>query len=246
MIAVLRDDFRLQNAVYGFASRVTEMTYLIPTFLLNSTLPILSDRAAKGEQTAMLLGKTLLLVLIFGSASSLFSFFWATPIMSLLTTPAYLATSGISGSDTALHLLSIPMFLNGIVLFSFYTLLTKHEWKPLVVCMVIAVGISMTLNLHWIPLLGFIGAIRTSTVVHLFLAVTLFPLAARSMPVALPASQIVRWVIFTVLLGGVLFLTAPFITSITESVTGLLVGALFTAVLAYIVGFQSFFVAQKS
>lgn len=241
MIAVLRDDFRLQNAVYGFASRVTEMTYLIPTFLLNSTLPILSGRAARGESTRSLLGKTLLLVLVFGSASALFSFFWATPIMSLLTTPAYLESAGQAGSDTALHLLSLPMFLNGIVLFSFYTLLTKHEWKPLVLCMIGAVIISLALNLYWIPSLGFIGAIQTSTIVHLFLTVTLFPLAARSMPVSLPASYIIRWVLFSVILGAILFFTAHLMTTVSLSVIGLFCGACGAGLLAYTCGFHKIF-----
>lgn len=241
MIAILRDDFRLQNAVYGFASRVTEMTFLIPTFLLNSTLPVLSDRAARGESTKNLLGKTLLLVLVFGSASSLFSFFWATPIMSILTTPAYLESATQAGSDTALHLLAVPMFLNGVVLFSFYTLLTKHEWKPLVLCMVGAVILSIGLNLHWIPLLGFIGAIRTSTVVHLFLCATLFPLALRSLPVALPVGHLLRWLLFSIILGVTLFVTAPLITSVASSVLGLVIGAFYTGLLAFLLGFHRMF-----
>ena len=245
MIAVLRDDFRLQNAVYGFSSRVTEMTYLIPTFLLNSTLPILSERSAKGEPTDTLLGKTLLLVLVFGSASSLFSYFWATPIMSLLTTPAYLESATQVGSDTALSLLSVPMFLNGIVLFSFYTLLAKHEWKPLVLCMMIAVVISLVLNFTWIPSLGFIGAIRTATVVHLFLVITLLPLALRSMPASLPVSQIVRWILFSLVLGAVLFMTGPLIIGLPLSILGLTLGALFAGALAYGAGFHKIFAFSR-
>jgi stage V sporulation protein B len=238
MIAVLREDFRLQNAIYGFSSRVTEMTYLIPTFLLNSTLPVLSERAARGESTRSLLGKTLFLVLAFGSASSLFSYFWATPIMNLLTTPAYLASATQVGSDTALSLLSVPMFLNGIVLFSFYTLLTKHEWKPLVLMMMIAVVMSVTLNIHWIPSLGFLGAIRTATIVHIFLAATLFPLAARSMPISLPLSQVIRWLIFSAVLALTLIVTAPYVHGVFTSFIALCLGAAFTGLLAYIVGFH--------
>lgn len=241
MIALLRDDFRLQNAVYGFASRISEMSYLLPTFLLNSTLPILSARAVRGEPTDRLLGKTLLLVLLFGSMSSLFSFFWATPIMSLLTTPAYLESATRFGSDTALSLLAAPMFLNGIVLFSFYTLLALHRWKPLVLCMIGAVVLSLTLNFSWIPTLGFIGAIRTSTLVHLFLCVTLFPLAVRAMPVSLPLHQIVRWVIFSAILGLSLFFTAPLLTSLPLSIFGLIFGAALTLGIAYGVGFHRIF-----
>ncbi len=246
MIAVLREDFQLQNAVYGFSSRVTEMTYIIPTFLLNSTLPILSDRTARKERTDRLLGKTLLLILAFGSASALFSYFWATPIMSVLTTPSYLASSGFAGSDTALSLLSAPMFLNGIVLFSFYTLLAKHEWKPLVLCMIGAVILSVTLNLQWIPSLGFIGAIRTSTAVHLFLCITLFPLAIRTLPITFPLEHFLRWLAFSVLLGTCLFFTAPLMTSVLGSVIGLTCGALFAAVLGFTVGFHKIFAVSEA
>ncbi len=241
MIAVLRTDFALQNSVYGFASRITEMTYLVPTFLLNSTLPVINQRLAQREPTDRLLGKTLLLILVFGSASALFALFFATPIMSLLTSPAYLEAAGQPGSDTALSLLAAPMFLNGIVLFSFYTLLTKHEWKPLVLCMIGAVLVSLALNVYWIPELGFIGAIRTSTVAHLFLCATLFPCALRSMPVTLPLSSLVRWGIFSSVLGACLYATAPFLSTLTASMIGLALGAVLAALIGYIAGFHRIF-----
>lgn len=242
MIALLRPDFRLQNAVYGFASRITEMTYLVPTFLLNSTLPLLSARQAKGQPTDTLLGKTLLLILAFGSASALFSFFWARPIMQLLTTDAYLSGAGGPGADTALSLLAAPMFLNGIVLFSFYTMLTKHRWKPLVLSMVAAVILSVGLNLHWIPIDGFIGAIRTSTVVHLFLALVLFPQACRTMPLSFSSDYRLRWVGFTLALGLLLAFTAPFLGSGTLIIlTTLSLGAAAAGLLGFLAGFHRIF-----
>lgn len=242
MIALLRPDFRLQNAVYGFASRITEMTYLVPTFLLNSTLPLLSARQAKGEPTDKLLGKTLLLILAFGSASALFSFFWARPIMQLLTTDAYLSGASGPGSDTALSLLAAPMFLNGIVLFSFYTLLTKHEWKPLVLTMLVAVVLSVSLNLYWIPMDGFLGAIRTATVVHIFLAIVLFPQACRSMPLHFSSDYALRWVLFTLALGLLLFFSAPLLGGGTFAIIlTLLAGAAMAGLLGVLAGFHRIF-----
>lgn len=225
MIALLRPDFALQNAPYGFANRVVEMTYLVPTFLLNSTLPVLSERSSRGESTAKLLGQTLLAILALGTISSLFSFFWARPLMEILTTELYLGTPGHPGADTALQYLSAPMFFNGIVLFSFYVLLTKHRWRPLVLTMLAGVVISITLNLLWIPSDGFMGAIRTSTVVQFFLAVTLLPQALRTMPVLLQPRHVVTLVLSAALLGVILALTAhlPVLTLIVLSgVVGLL------------------------
>ena len=62
LIALLREDFELQNAYYGFVVRMADMGFILPTFLLNSTLPILSERDAKGEDTSALLGKTFMMM----------------------------------------------------------------------------------------------------------------------------------------------------------------------------------------
>lgn len=241
MIALLRDDYAIQNAAYGFASRIAEMTYLIPTFLLNSTLPILSERHDRGFPTASLLGKTLLIILLLGSVSAIFSLLWARPIMRLLTTPVYLATPGHPGADTALQLLSAPMFLSGLVLFSFYTLLTKHEWKSLVFRMLIAVVLSVGLNLVLIPASGFVGAIHTLTIVHVFLAATLLPCALRVLPVSFPSSYAARWIGFSAVLALGLWLTAPLLVSVFSIVIGLLLAGLSLPLLAYIFSFHRIF-----
>ena len=133
LIALLRPDFELQNAYYGFVLRMAEVGFLIPTFLLNSTLPLLSERDARGEETGEILGKTFLIIITLGSVAALFAFFWARPLVLLLTTESYLSTHARPGSDTALALLSLPFLLNGIVLYGYYTLLTKGKWKKLVV-----------------------------------------------------------------------------------------------------------------
>lgn len=106
LIALLRPDFEIQNAYYGFVLRMADMGFLIPTFLLNSTLPILSERGEKVEDTKKLLGKILLIILIFGSIMLLFSMLWPRPLIKLLTTDAYLSTPSYYGSDTALKIIN--------------------------------------------------------------------------------------------------------------------------------------------
>ena len=246
MIALLRDDFAVQNAAYGFASRITEMTFLVPTFLLNSTLPILSERHSKGEPVKGLLGKTFFLILIFGSVSALFSFFWSWPIMRLLTAEAYLSRPGLPGADTALKLLSVPQFLNGMVLFSFYVLLAKHQWRALVSRMMLAVVLSIGLNLYFIPSAGFVGAIRTSTIVHAFLVIAIFPAAISAMPVSFPKKLIVKWAGFSIILALGLRLTAPWLISLPNIVIGLVLAALALGLLGLIFRFDRVFLEMKT
>jgi O-antigen/teichoic acid export membrane protein len=205
LIAALRFDYDVQNAHYGFALRATEMAYLIPTFLLNSTLPVLSERDAKGEDTRGLVGKTFFIILLLGITASLFASLWARPLMQLLTTDAYLAGVDGPGSDTALMLLSLPMLLNGIVLFCFYSMLTRHRWQPLVSTLSLGAVLSIGLNVMLIPRWGFVGSCAASIVTHIFLVSTLLPQALKILPMTLTGEQIRQWISYTLLLGCALF-----------------------------------------
>jgi O-antigen/teichoic acid export membrane protein len=243
MIALLRSDFPLQNALYGFALRVAEMTYLIPTFLLNSTLPLLSEKSLRGESVTDLLQRTFFALLAMSGASSLFAFFWARPIMQVLTADRYLATLGNPGSDTALHFLALPMFCNAIILFSFYLLLSKHAWKPLVLTMIVGVLLSLGLNLSLIPTSGFLGAIRASTIVQLFLALALLPQALRVLPFTLPLRGTLRLGAFFGLLALVLALTSTLATTTLQSSALLLFGIALTLVLGLMTGLKRVFLS---
>ncbi len=236
MIALLHPDFQLQNAYYGFAGRITEMTYLVPTFLLNSILPILSKRHANGERTQQLLGKTLLSILIIGSLAALFSALWARPIMQLLTTDAYLSTPTHPGADTALSMLSIPQLLNGMVLYSFYVLLTLHEWRALVRTMLLGVVLSIGMNIWLIPHHGFVGAAMTSITVHAFLVVLLLPQALRRMSIVLPWQLLLRWLGFSATVRALLFLVAPLLTHEWKTVLAILL--ILPSIAAMFVGFR--------
>ncbi|MEK7218777.1 MAG: oligosaccharide flippase family protein [Patescibacteria group bacterium] len=231
LISLLRPrDFQLQNAYYGFVQRMMDMAYLLPTFLLNSALPILSERDARGEETRGLLGKTLLAVLILGSTASLFGALWPRPLVGLLTTQAYLSSPGTPGSDTALQLLALPMFLNGIVVYCFYVLLTRHRWKPLVITLALGAGLSLGLNAALIPPYGFVGAAVTSIITHAFLALLLLPQALWTMPVRFGWTELRQWLLYAAGLALALFLLSPFLVT---SFHTLLFGA---AVAAWIAG----------
>ncbi len=206
MIAALRFDYDLQNAYYGFALRATEMAYLIPTFLLNSTLPILSERDERGEDTRGLVGKTFFIILLLGITASLFAFLWARPLMQLLTTDAYLSQGTEAGSDTALMLLALPMLLNGIVLFCFYSMLTRHRWQPLVATLGLGAVLSIALNVMLIPNWGFVGSCWASIITHLFLVIALLPQSLKILPMTVSRIQIRQWVTYTLLLGSALLM----------------------------------------
>jgi O-antigen/teichoic acid export membrane protein len=186
-----------------------DMAYLLPTFLLNSTLPMLSERDAQGEDTRALLGKTLLIVLIIGIISLLFAALWSRPLTDLLTTEAYLSQNGRAGSDTALLILSVPMFCNGLILFGFYSMLTKHAWRPLVASMCCGVVLALGMNIVLIPQWGFIGAATTSVVVHVALACLLLPQALRRLPARFPLRYWLQLGVFTLLLGAMLAVLRP-------------------------------------
>jgi O-antigen/teichoic acid export membrane protein len=230
MIALLRPDFELQNAYYGFVVRMTDMGFLIPTFLLNSTLPVLSERDAKGEDTKSLLGKTFLMLLIFGTISFLFALMWPRPLVQLLTTEAYLSTPMRPGSDTALRLLSVPLLLNAIVLYGFYVLLTKHRWKQLVYSLLVGAVIALTLNVILIPQYGFVGAATTSIITHTVLAIILLPQSLRAMPMHLSRDNILRWLVFSGLLGAGLWLLVPLLKNELFTVIGLIIMSIWMGV----------------
>lgn len=234
LIALLRPDFELQNAYYGFAARMGDMAFLFPTFLLNSTLPIVAERDANKQDNRGVLGKTFLLILLLGTVSSLFAFFWARPLVMLLTTEQYLSTAITPGTDTALALLALPMFLNGLILYSFYVLLTRHAWQTLVSRLVIGSILSLALNLYLIPSLGFVGAAYTSIIVHSVLVLLLLPLSMRTMPMKIPSKDLLRWITFALLFGGALAIARPLLTNIPLTILGIVAAIGFGSFLGWI------------
>ncbi|TSC59127.1 MAG: Heteropolysaccharide repeat-containing protein [Candidatus Peregrinibacteria bacterium Greene0416_19] len=211
LIARLRPDYEIQNAYYGFVQRMMDMAYLLPTFLLNSTLPVLGERDKSGADARGLLGKVFLAILLLGTVSFLFALLWARPLTQLLTTEQYLSHPGQPGSDTALAILSVSMFMNGIILYSFYALLHRHAWKPLVMTLAAGVIVSLAGNIMLIPPLGFVGAARTSALVHTLLAVLLLPQAMKILPMRFGAREIRLWLLFTIFLLVPLALLRPFL-----------------------------------
>lgn len=212
-IALLRPDFALQNAYYGFAGRVEDLAFLVPTLLLNSLLPLLSKRIADKQDTGALLGKTFLILLTLGSMFFLFSFLWARPLTLLFATPEYLGTAAHAGSDTAFQLMSLPMFLNGLVLFSFYVFLARHEWMRLIAAFGVSVLLTFLLNLLWTPAYGFPGAAAALIVVHVLLAAYLVPLTFRTVSIRLPLRDVSRWLLFSVVLALLLWVSEPMLQS---------------------------------
>ncbi|MDO8468628.1 MAG: oligosaccharide flippase family protein [Candidatus Peribacter sp.] len=221
LIALLRPDFQMQNAFYGFVLRIGEMGFLIPTFLLNSILPIVSERREQGKDAGMLLGKTFLLLLLLGTTAGLFAMFWPRPIIALLTTREYLSTPGHPGADTALRLASVPMFLYGFILFSFYMALVHGEWKRLILTLSVSALFSVGCNLLLIPRLGFVGAATTAIIVQSLLVSLLLPSTLKFSQPHFPPTAFVRWFVFSLLLAVCLWISQPFLANDMLTFAGL-------------------------
>lgn len=236
LIALLRPDFQTQNAYYGFVQRMGEMGFLIPTFLLNSILPIVSERRERGEDASTILGRTFLLLLLLGTTAGLFAILWSRPLIALLTTQEYLSVPGHPGADTALRLSSIPMFLYGFILFAFYMALVHGEWKRLVTSLVVCVLLSLGSNILLIPRLGFVGAATTAIVVQSLLVTLLLPATLRHSAPAFPPTAFVRWFIFSLLLAVILWLTEPYLANDLLTFAGLAAAGVALGVLLWATG----------
>ncbi len=221
LIALLRPDFDLQNAYYGPVVRMMDMAFLLPTFLLNSVLPILGQNDLEKKDSSGVLGKTLLLILLIGTVSSLFAFFWPRALVALLTTESYLSTATMPGSDTALKLLAPSMFLNGLILYSFYVLLHRHRWRLLVTALALGAILSVWLNVLLIPDRGFVGACITSVIVNTALALALFPVVFRDVRPRIGRREMFQWLCVTAGIGLILSVVAPFLTSSAKTLVGL-------------------------
>jgi len=105
--------------------------------------------------------------------------------------------------------------------------------------MVTAVVLSVSLNILWIPDAGFMGAIRTASIVHVFLVAILFPLACHVSPLALPPMHLLRWMVFSVLLGVLLFFTSGLLSTLPLILVGLVLGTLATGALLIATGLHT-------
>jgi len=236
MIALLRPDFQIQNAYYGFVLRMGEMGFLIPTFLLNSILPVVSERRERGENTSDLLGKTFLVLLLLGTTAGLFAALWPRPLVAMLTTRDYLSTAAHPGADTALRLASVPMFLYGFILFSFYMALVHGEWKRLMITLVTGAALSIGSNLILIPQLGFVGAATTAIIVQSLLVALLLPATLRYSQPKFPPTAFVRWFVFSLLLAVGLWITRPFLANDFLTAFGLVAAGAVLGILLWITG----------
>lgn len=242
LIAMMRpQDFEMQNAYYGFVQRMMDMAYLLPTFLMNSTLPVLSGNIQNETDTRDFLGKILTAILLLSAVSFLFAHLWARPLMQLLTTELYLSAPGVPGSDTALKILAYSMGLNGLVVFSFYALLALHRWRVLVISLIIAVVIAIATNLWLIPMLGFVGASITSVFVHAFLALTLFLQSQRALPARINTDLLLRLLAFAAILGATLWFLMPLLTSSLLTALALGVMTVWMLILLKILNLSSIF-----
>jgi O-antigen/teichoic acid export membrane protein len=141
--------------------------------------------------------------------------------VSLLTTEAYLSTPAAPGSDTALTILAAAIVFNTVVMYCFYTLLTRNAWQPLVRTLVFGAAISLVSNLLLIPRLGFVGAAATSAGVHALLALLLLPQSFAIFPIRLPKGALQSLLLFGILTVVMLLGLRPWLVGTEMTALGL-------------------------
>lgn len=245
-IALLRPDFALQNASYGLAGRVEDMAFLLPTFVLNSILPVLSRGSHEDPSIKALLGRTFFALLLLGSMLFLYSLFWAVPLTHLFATEAYLSVPGHAGADVAFALLSAPMFLNGVVLFCFYVFLAHHRWKRLIAAFSASVLLTVVLNLLLTKPYGFVGAATALIITHVLLAIVLLPQALRLVPISFTLKQFFQWLAFSAALALVLLVSAPYLHSALRCLVGGVLTLPILVFLAFFLGIHRSFLKEKN
>jgi O-antigen/teichoic acid export membrane protein len=108
----------------------------------------------------------------------------------------------------------------------------------LVLALLLGVVISLVMNLILIPKTGFVGAAQTSITVHSILAIILLFTGAKAMPFRLSQAEICKWIVFTVLLGGGLWIVRPLLTGEIETIIGLGVMSVYMLILMFTLGFN--------
>lgn len=208
LIAILRSDYEIQNAYYGVAMRLAEVGFLLPTLVMNSVLPSIALEDSN-LRSPFFLGKVLFSLLVLGSVVSLTAFFWAKPLILLVSHESYVSDAFGVGAERALMLLSVSIFLSMLITYFFYVLLLVHAWERLLLATSIAAFLSVVLNLFLIPPYGFIGAGMTSILAHTFLAISLAGLTIMKMPVCLRFAQVYQWFAFSLTYAVFLYFTTP-------------------------------------
>lgn len=241
LLSILRpQDFALQTALYGTALRVVEAGIIVPSFLLNSVLPLLGERS-EAHESRRLLGRTLLALLWLAVIMTLTTFFWSRPLVLLFTGEAYLSSGSGAGADTALRILSTSLGMNVVITYAFYSLLTVHHWRPLLVTTALAAALSLSLNILVIPRFGFLGAAWTSVGIHLFLLVTLVPVALGRVLPQLVRQDFHPLLIVAFLYGVLLFSTSSLLSTAWTALVGVCVAPLVLIVLLRVFGVTSAF-----
>lgn len=234
LIAVLRDDFAIQNAYYGFTQRVMEMSYLLPTLFLNSLLPLLNGQEDNDQKS--IVTRAFIASLVLGVSLLFASLLWARPLLLLMTNEAYLSTATTIGSDTALRILSFGMLGNTLVLFGFYMLLAHHAWRMLVVTLTTGALLSLMANIILIPRFGFVGAALVSSIVQCLLGALLVLQTQATVRFSIPFSMIVRLLIYIALIAALLGLTEQWLTSSLRILVGIVAAGGLMALIATATG----------
>jgi O-antigen/teichoic acid export membrane protein len=157
--------------IYSVATKVIEVVNVLPVLFMSTVLPVLIQYLEeKKEKVQELLKHSYTFLVAVGLPIAIGFIVLSYQIVYIIATPEFLTrtTEGFWGSDIALKILSVALFLSFINNLFIYLLIAINQQKKLLIINSGAVILNVVSNLIILPFWGFRGASVTTVLSELF------------------------------------------------------------------------------
>ncbi len=147
------------NGIYSVSIRIYELFIFIPTVLVGSFLPVITEKYKKDEREFKASVKQLYTLLTYMSILfTLFAWFAGPFVMDLLYGASY------QGSGEALQFIGLGFYFVFMGMGTGIYLVIRNKKKFVLIKSLIGLGLNVLVNLWLIPILGIKGAIIASII----------------------------------------------------------------------------------
>lgn len=205
-----------QAGYYGVPLRFLEILQIIPHYLMNSVLPILTISLLENKERAERITKYALSALTSLAFPVLVGgWLLAWPIIAAVSDEKFLSyrlADGalVAGSDVGLKILLVAMTLTYFHVALNYALVAMGRQIQILWANAAALAVNVIFNLILAPRFGFIGASIASVITEATILSILFFLVRREMKRIWDFRFITKTVVASVFMGVVLFLTRDY------------------------------------
>lgn len=152
--------------LYGVAMRMLELLIIIPTYFMNSVLPVMTRYIEeKNDKIQQLMQYSFDFLLATSLPILIGGLILAKPIIYFISNSEFISGNKFEyGSDIAIQILLFAMFFSFLnALFGFILVVLNKQIK-LMFINAIAVIFNLVSNIYFIPIFGFRGAAMTSVI----------------------------------------------------------------------------------